>query len=81
MVYGDQAETKKAQAFLEVLREDAILAQLDPDGLDGYEMPSSYPESARGEWEEFVALCDRLDAEESSSGPRHEESDRSAGSM
>src|SRR5699024_1687094 len=46
--------------------------------LDGYEMPSSFPEPARGERagerEEFVALCDRLDTEESSSGSQQKES-------
>ena len=60
--------------------EEAILAELDPDRL-GKELPPDMPESARGEWEEFVALCDRLDAKESSSSTRREGSDRSAGCM
>lgn len=73
-------EAEKARAFLEMLREEAVLAELDPDRL-GTEMPRDMPESARGEWGEFVALCDHLDAQESLSSARREESDRSAGCL
>lgn len=62
------------------LHHVAILTELEPDRL-GAELPGEMPESACGEWEEFVALCDRLDAQESSSSARREESDRSAGCL
>jgi len=78
--YEPMVDPEKARALAEVMRTEAILAELDPDRL-GRELPPDMPESAREEWEEFVALCDRLDAEESSSSPRRGRSDRSAGCM
>ena len=78
--YEPMVDPEKARALAEVMRTEAILAELDPDRL-GREVPPDMPESARGEWEEFVALCDRLDAKESSSSRRREGSDRSAGCM
>lgn len=60
-MYDDAAEkdSEAGQAFLEVLRQEAILAELDPDRL-GPEPPPDVPDD---EWAEFVALCDHLDAD------------------
>lgn len=49
-------------ALDEVLREEALLARLDPDRI-GTEPPSDVAPADWAEWREFVALCDRLDAE------------------
>lgn len=58
--YDGEKESEVSATFIEILREEAILAELDPDRL-GTEPPPGMPAD---EWAEFVALCDRLDAEE-----------------
>ena len=70
---------ERVAAFEEVLREEAILARLDPDRL-GRDLPPDMPESARADWEHFVAECDRLEAERAPRA-RRGESDRSAGCL
>lgn len=58
--YDPEWEAEASRSVSEMLREEAILARLDPDRL-GTEAPPGVPAD---EWAEFVALCDRLDAEE-----------------
>lgn len=55
-------EAEQLLAVRDVGREEAVLARLDPDRL-GTEPPSDLPPAYWAEWREFVALCDRLDAE------------------
>lgn len=55
-------EAEQLLALDEVLREEALLARLDPDRV-GSEPPSDVAPADWAEWAEFVALCDRLDAE------------------
>lgn len=62
-------------ACREVVRDEGILAELDPDQL-GPEPPAGVPAL---EWAEFTALCDRLDAQEAPTNAS-KEADRSAGS-
>lgn len=57
------SEAEQLLGLGEVLREEAILARLDPDRVGDDEIPSDVAPADWAEWREFVALCDRLDAE------------------
>lgn len=60
MLEYDPAERARLiVAYREVLREERILAELDPDRLGDDEIPPGFPAE---EWKEFVALCERAEA-------------------
>lgn len=71
------ADAEQTLAYREVLREEAVLAALDPDRIRDDELPSDVPPAAAAEWWEFVALCARVEAGDVVE--QSEESDRSAG--
>ena len=76
--YSPVRDAEETLACREVLREEAVLARLDPDQI-GDELPSDVPPAAAAEWWEFVALCARLDAGEEAVLEQPDDSDRSAG--
>jgi len=53
--YDGEKESEVSATFIEILREEAILAELDPDRL-GTEPPRGMPAN---EWAEFLAMCER----------------------
>lgn len=56
------ADAERTLAYREVLREEAVLAEMDPDRIREGELPSDVPPAAAAEWWEFVALCKQAEA-------------------
>lgn len=75
------ARAERMLAYREVMREEAILAALDPDRLREDELPSDVSPAQAEEWWEFVALCERAEAGAAAQLEQLEESDRGADSL
>lgn len=56
-VWEQTPERGNGHGVFEVMREEAILAQLDPDGLNGKCPPDMDPD----EWAQFLAVCERVE--------------------
>lgn len=52
-------EAEQILACREVLRQQELLARLDPDQI-GDELPDDMSPAAAAEWEEFVDLCNEF---------------------
>ncbi|MEE1652156.1 hypothetical protein V1260_15345 [Brachybacterium sp. J144] len=76
--YAHIQDAEETLACRELWREEALLARLDPDQI-GDELPADVPAGSEGEWREFVALYDMLEAGGELPAARAAESDRSAG--